>query len=647
VRPLPRSGCVTKLTLTNGILTGRGYDPVTGWLESIDTTKGGTAVQDNTYAWQSNGVLESRLKQVGSTVYQEVFEHDGLNRLETSRTYVNSVLSRTLSNAYDLRGNLTSKTSDILSDVDVTAYTPVAGRNRLQSATIGGVATTFAADANGNLTRYDRATGDDKFIDWNARNLPISVVIGSSPTDPTPTARDTFAYGPDRQRFYKQSTWDDNGTQKTEHTFYVGAFEERITDSSHPTHKSVQKVRVGQSIVLLAKTSWSNQVTRSVEYLHRDHLGSIEAVTDSAGNTVATFGFDPFGGRRTADWSRALTPAETLALADSLEEPAQRGYTDHEMLDRTGLIHMNGRVYDAEIGRFLSPDPHVTYPTFSQSYNRYAYVLNSPMAMTDPSGLDGVPAHVRRNELDEGRPGLGGTTWGVGFTGYAMPFGGWDAGGAGSPFDGGSIANAGSGGAATSQFDVLFDDDGAVVADEVGETDGVAGELRSTILHPSNLAVVFPEFVQYHPLEFMLFVTYASELNLPSVHEENFYKELANAWEDFTPWVTSKSAGEFGTILKNEWKSIYGPESFAKKIGLRGLFKYFDKPLLDATYQAYSKARKTYEALDTVDKAKAAGSLLIFGPQIINEGGFYEIHGRPYPRHEGGSNRIQGTVIPF
>lgn len=47
---------------------------------------------------------------------------------------------------------------------------------------------------------------------------------------------------------------------------------------------------------------------------------------------------------------------------------------------------MNGRVYDPELGRFLSPDPVVQAPYNTQSYNRYSYVLNNPLSLVDPSG---------------------------------------------------------------------------------------------------------------------------------------------------------------------------------------------------------------------------------------------------------------------
>ena len=43
---------------------------------------------------------------------------------------------------------------------------------------------------------------------------------------------------------------------------------------------------------------------------------------------------------------------------------------------------MNGRIYDPVLGRFLSPDPIVQSPGYSQSWNRYAYVFNSPLSYT-------------------------------------------------------------------------------------------------------------------------------------------------------------------------------------------------------------------------------------------------------------------------
>jgi len=50
------------------------------------------------------------------------------------------------------------------------------------------------------------------------------------------------------------------------------------------------------------------------------------------------------------------------------------------------VIHMNGRIYDPTLGRMLQADPFIQFPTNTQSYNRYSYVLNNPLGYTDPSG---------------------------------------------------------------------------------------------------------------------------------------------------------------------------------------------------------------------------------------------------------------------
>jgi hypothetical protein len=47
---------------------------------------------------------------------------------------------------------------------------------------------------------------------------------------------------------------------------------------------------------------------------------------------------------------------------------------------------MNGRVYDPVLARFLSPDPYVQAPDYTQSFNRYSYCWNNPFKYTDPNG---------------------------------------------------------------------------------------------------------------------------------------------------------------------------------------------------------------------------------------------------------------------
>jgi RHS repeat-associated protein len=119
-------------------------------------------------------------------------------------------------------------------------------------------------------------------------------------------------------------------------------------------------------------------------YLHKDHLGSVDTITNESGAVVARLSFDALGTRRdAASWSGSPKSTDWTAIAAT----THRGFTGHEALDNVGLVHMNGRVYDPKIGRFLFADPFVQSPLMSQSLNRYSYVMNNPLSFTDPSGF--------------------------------------------------------------------------------------------------------------------------------------------------------------------------------------------------------------------------------------------------------------------
>ncbi len=89
------------------------------------------------------------------------------------------------------------------------------------------------------------------------------------------------------------------------------------------------------------------------------------------------------GKRRETNWQ----PMGLAAIEGFNTDITNRGFTGHEQIDSVGLIHMNGRVYDAELGRFLSADPNVQALDNLQNFNRYSYVLNNPLSYTDPTGF--------------------------------------------------------------------------------------------------------------------------------------------------------------------------------------------------------------------------------------------------------------------
>jgi len=128
-------------------------------------------------------------------------------------------------------------------------------------------------------------------------------------------------------------------------------------------------------------------------YIHTDHLGSIDVITDEYGEIVDSMSFDAWGNRRDRnDWSQKEDA--------NVEHLIDRGFTDHQMLDVFNLINMGGRVYDPVTAQFLSPDPYVQAPDNVQNLNRYSYCLFNPMNLIDPTGEDwyrlgkGTPVHV-------------------------------------------------------------------------------------------------------------------------------------------------------------------------------------------------------------------------------------------------------------
>ena len=104
-------------------------------------------------------------------------------------------------------------------------------------------------------------------------------------------------------------------------------------------------------------------------FLHKDYLGSILAISDAGGTLLEQRHFDAWGN---------LTHGNMQLL--------DRGYTSHEHFAMVGIIHMNGRLFDPRLRRFLNADEHIQDMFNTQNYNKYGYVLNNPMMYNDPSG---------------------------------------------------------------------------------------------------------------------------------------------------------------------------------------------------------------------------------------------------------------------
>jgi RHS repeat-associated protein len=109
------------------------------------------------------------------------------------------------------------------------------------------------------------------------------------------------------------------------------------------------------------------------QYFHTDQIDSTRLVTDNTGAVVWSATYSPFGQELSAQNS-----AITFQFA-GMQYDAE-----------TNLNHTDFRQYASSEGRWLSPDPYLgsLNPGNPQSFNRYTYVLNNPLNLSDPSGLD-------------------------------------------------------------------------------------------------------------------------------------------------------------------------------------------------------------------------------------------------------------------
>jgi RHS repeat-associated protein len=287
--------------------------------------------------------------------FEERYNYDSLNRLD-DWTKSGGGASGTIDVNYDSLGNISFKTG-----VGTYHYDNSAHAHAVSRISNGNLTGSYGYDNNGNMT----SGGGRSDVRYNTMDKPTYIA----------TAKKTvvYEYGMGGNRFKRIDT--ESGVTKT--TLYVGNTE-FISEGS--VLKEVQRQVAGVAL----ETFYPATNVRRLDYLHHDHLGSIDVITDENGAVVKKFSYDAWGQRRSVDdynTTYGFTSSLGLTLAHY-----NKGFTGHEQLDASGLIHMNGRVYDPRLGRFLSADPMVQQEYNLQNLNRYSYVLNNPLNATDPSG---------------------------------------------------------------------------------------------------------------------------------------------------------------------------------------------------------------------------------------------------------------------
>ncbi len=315
-----------------GITATRSYNPSTNLLSQIAAS----GVQQYDYSFDANtGNLTSRANHLKSKTENFGYDTDDLDRLASVSGPVNASVSYTSNK----KGNILTK-----SDAGTYAYED----------------TPYAVSSISNARNISTT---EQSLDYYSFEKVSNITEGTKTAD--------FVYNADHQRI--RIILKNNGTTTKTHWYFGSSYEREDVGGVVTQYIWIG----GDAYTAYAVAKKTGSGTWTVYNIFRDHLGTITHL--KTGSTVNEYSFDAWGRRRDKDsWSYTLDSEPSLF--------ADRGFTGHEYLEDFNLYNMNGRLYDPVVGRFLSPDPYVQNPDFTQSFNRYSYCLNNPLKYADPNG---------------------------------------------------------------------------------------------------------------------------------------------------------------------------------------------------------------------------------------------------------------------
>lgn len=373
-------GNVTTMNYGDGSAVTNTYNSRTGFLESIRRTGvlGNTALTFNA-DWDHLGNIVSRSDDLyegatplsASSSLPETFKYDEYNRLEEY-----TIGSTTKTVDYAANDNIIKKDNVTYLYGDSNhAVTKVGNRE-------------FKYDANGNALEEKVGSSVKKQFLYSAKDQAIKIEANGHISE--------FFYGT-AGRFKRIDTSSEGKVT----TLYIGSIEKVYNDAAGTIQFKRSVAGVSQ---VIHQVEANGRLANGVRhFLFKDHLGSVVAINKQGApdSELKRLAYDPWGARREINSSNRWT-MNNMALgsvsdnvnhntilgrfAKTKDPVTNRGFTGHEMLDEVGIIHMNGRIYDASIGRFLQADPNIDGATTIGGFNRYSYVKNNPLNATDPTG---------------------------------------------------------------------------------------------------------------------------------------------------------------------------------------------------------------------------------------------------------------------
>lgn len=331
----------TKLTLGNGVQETIGYNSRLQ-LASLAYSSGSTSLLNLTYNYTStatpgnNGQIQSITDAVDPG-RSESLTYDAWNRLKTAQTTGSTNFPAWgLNWDYDRYGNRKAQ--------NVTAGSAFSNQLIIDQTTNRLVGAPYAYDLSGNMTN----DGVNAIV-YDGENRVASSTQSGLTTN--------YAYDGNGLRIQKQT-----GGSATVYLFSGSKLVAEYASGASATSPLKEYIYSGSQLLATLSGSTTN-------YHIGDHI-SPRGTTDSAGTALGQQAQYPFGD----DWYANNTTTKFK-------------FTSYERDTESGNDYALARYDISRLGRFSSPDPLAGSLINPQSLNRYAYVLNNPLNLVDPTGL--------------------------------------------------------------------------------------------------------------------------------------------------------------------------------------------------------------------------------------------------------------------
>ncbi|MCP2067443.1 RHS repeat domain-containing protein [Pseudomonas laurylsulfatiphila] len=383
----------------NDAITTAYYSPVDGLLCSLKAqAPGGKTLQDLYYQYDPVGNIkriedcaqpvqwfaQQRIQAVSTYTYDTLYQLTSATGRESISQAIGPGLPRleifgaaddsrwrnyNQTYTYDSDGNLTRLKHDAGAGNAYTREMVVDERsNRSLFKDNSPIDFAKAFDANGN----QQALAPGQVMRWDTRNQ-LHQVTQVQRDDPGGQDDDveTYVYDGRGQRLRKVRRAKTRGGEQVSEVRYLPGLEIRTRTVGEQLHVVI--AQAGRNGVRLLH--WEHDLPKGIandqlRYSLCDHLGSSTLELDQTGELISQESYYPYGG--TAWWAaKSAIEAEYKVVRYSGKER-----------DATGLYYYGFRYYASWLQRWISPDPAGDV----DGLNRYRFVANSPIRLTDNDG---------------------------------------------------------------------------------------------------------------------------------------------------------------------------------------------------------------------------------------------------------------------